>query len=559
MTLEQKIGQFFFPAVFINDTEENIQETERLIKEYNIGGLTFFHSRASAATNYEKPIKKVLSNLKNGFPDDPRQKINFPEESKKKVEFNDDSYQRLKDLIVRYQKCATTPLLMSIDAEWGLAMRVEKTPQYPYAITLGALPERKIDLVYEVGKQIGLDLKSAGIHYNLAPLADINNNPNNPVIGYRSFGSNKEKVAQYALEYLRGMSDVGILGCLKHFPGHGNTSIDSHLGLPVLQENLEQLLENELVPFIKGIENQVDSIMIGHLAVPSLNDGKETSATLSKNIIESLLRERLGYDGLIISDALNMHSVSKLYNIKGQLEWEAFNAGNDVLCFAENVAEGIQEILKNATPERIEASLNRIMKCKQKAGLFDENKKTATEFDFKTTSNLNRKIADYCITDIKDKNSSILVFDAKNRERLAKLSVYKTIDNPFFKTLGPVLPSPEYSIENADDLINTSLKEDLAPFDTILISLYVPKAKPLNNFELEDAVLEFLGQLFQAKKCILYVFGNPYALQVIPNLEKTIGIVEMYQDFVEFQESAAEQLLEDKKGKGSLPVSITRI
>ncbi|REH00934.1 glycoside hydrolase family 3 protein [Flavobacterium aquicola] len=532
MTLEQKIGQFFFPAVFINDTEENILETERLIKEYNIGGLTFFHSRASAATNYE---------------------------SKKKVEFNDDSFQRLKDLIVRYQKCASTPLLMSIDAEWGLAMRVEKTPQYPYAITLGALPERKIDLVYEVGKQIGLDLKSAGIHYNLSPLADINNNPNNPVIGYRSFGSNKEKVAQYALEYLRGMSDAGILGCLKHFPGHGNTSVDSHLGLPVLQENLEQLLENELIPFIKGIENQVDSIMIGHLAVPALNDGKETSATLSKNIIEKLLREQLGYDGLIISDALNMHSVSKLYDVKGQLEWEAFNAGNDVLCFAENVPEGIQEILKNASPERIEASLNRIMKCKQKAGLFDENKETPADFDFKTVSALNRKIADYCITEIKDKNSSILLFDSKNRERLAKLSIYKTIDNSFFKTLASVLPSPEYAIENAGELIETTLKEDLAPFDTILISLFVPKTKPLNKFDLEDTILAFLGELFETKKCILYVFGNPYALQVIPDLEKTIGIVVMYQDFVEFQESAAEQLLEDKKGKGDLPVSITVI
>jgi beta-N-acetylhexosaminidase len=530
MTLQQKIGQFFFPAVFINDTEENIQETERLIKEHNIGGLTFFHSRASAATNYE---------------------------SKKKVETNEDSYQRLKDLIIRYQKCSTTPLLMSIDAEWGLAMRVEKTPQYPYAITLGALPDSEIGLVYEVGKQIALDLKSAGIHYNLAPLADINNNPNNPVIGYRSFGSNKEKVARFALEYLRGMSDVGILGCLKHFPGHGNTNVDSHLGLPILTENLEQLLENELVPFIKGIENQVDSIMIGHLAVPALNDGKDTSATLSKNIIESLLRERLGYDGLIISDALNMHSVSKLYDVKGQLEWEAFNAGNDVLCFAENVAEGIQEILRNATPERIEASYNRVMKCKQKAGLFDSNPTPTADFDFKITSQLNRKIADYCITDIKDKNSSIIVFDAKNRERLAKLSIYKTIDNPFFKTLAPILPSPEYAIENANDLIDTTLKEDLAPFDTLLISLFVPKAKPLNKFELEDSVLEFLGQLFQTKKCILYVFGNPYALQVIPNLEHTIGIVEMYQDFVEFQESAAEQLLVDKKGKGSLPVEIS--
>ncbi len=532
MTLEQKIGQFFFPAVFINDTEENIQEMERLIKEYNIGGLTFFHSRASAATNYE---------------------------SKKKVEFNDDSFQRLKDLIVRYQKCASTPLLMSIDAEWGLAMRVEKTPQYPYAITLGALPERKKDLVYEVGKQIGLDLKSAGIHYNLAPLADINNNPHNPVIGYRSFGSNKEKVAQYALEYLRGMSDVGILGCLKHFPGHGNTSVDSHLGLPVLEENLEQLLENELVPFIKGIENQVDSIMIGHLAVPALNDGKETSATLSKNIIESLLRERLGYDGLVISDALNMHSVSKLYDVKGQLEWEAFNAGNDVLCFAENVAEGIQEILKNASPERIDASLDRIMKCKQKAGLFDTDSVAVQDFDFEISSQLNRKIADYCITEIKDKNSSILLFDAKNRERLAKLSIYKSINNSFFKTLATVLPAPEYAVENAADLIETTIKENLASFDTILISLFIPKAKPLNKFDLEDTVLAFLSELFETKKCVLYVFGNPYALQVIPNLEKTIGIVEMYQDFNEFQISAAEQLLEDKKGKGILPVSITGV
>nr|WP_281321912.1 glycoside hydrolase family 3 N-terminal domain-containing protein [Flavobacterium aestivum] len=530
MTLEQKIGQFFFPAVFINDTEENIQKTEQLIREHNIGGLTFFHSRASAATNYE---------------------------SKKKVEVIEDSYQRLKELIVRYQKCSTTPLLMSIDAEWGLAMRVEKTPQYPYAITLGALPDSEIDLVYEVGKQIALDLKSAGIHYNLAPLADININPNNPVIGYRSFGSNKEKVAHFALEYLRGMSEVGILGCLKHFPGHGNTNVDSHLGLPILTENLEQLLENELVPFIKGIENQVDSIMIGHLAVPALNNGKNTSATLSKNIIESLLREQLGYDGLVISDALNMHSVSKLYDTKGQLEWEAFNAGNDVLCFSENVAEGIQEILKNASPERIDTSYNRIMKCKQKVGLFDATPASKTAFDFKITSDLNRKIAKNCITEIKNKQNSLTLFDAKNRERMAKLSIYKTIDNPFFNALSSHLPSPEYAIEDASDLINTTIKEDLLSFDTLLISLYVPKAKPLNKFDLEDTVLEYLGHLFQTKKCVIYVFGNPYALQVIPNLEETVGIIEMYQDFTEFQEVAAEQLVENKKPKGTLPITLS--
>lgn len=532
MKLDQKIGQFFFPAVFINDTEENIQATEQLIKEHNIGGLTFFHSRASAATNYE---------------------------TKKKIEFNDDSYQRLKDLIVRYQKCAPTPLLMSIDAEWGLAMRVEKTPQYPYAITLGALPDSESHLVYQIGKQIGLDLKSAGIHYNLAPLADINNNPNNPVIGYRSFGENKEKVALFALEYLKGMSDVGILGCLKHFPGHGNTNVDSHLGLPILDENLQQLLENELYPFIKGIENNVDSIMIGHLAVPALNEGKDTSATLSKSVVENLLRKQLGYDGLVISDALNMHSVSKLYHKKGQLEWEAFNAGNDVLCFAENVPEGIQEILKNASPERIDASYSRLMKCKQKVGILDGNQTVPTKLDFETASVLNRKIAQNSITKIKDGNNTAMVLDASKKGKLAQLSLYKNADNPFFNNLATSLSAPSFSIENGEENAMLTLEKTLDNFDSIIVALFVPQAKPINNFDIDDSVLELLKKLFTTKKCLLYVFGNPYVLQVIPDLKSTVGIVQLYQDFIEFQESAANQLLQDSECKGTLPVHISNL
>ncbi|MEZ7499588.1 glycoside hydrolase family 3 N-terminal domain-containing protein [Flavobacterium sp. Arc3] len=529
MTLEQKIGQFFFPAVFINDTEENIQATEELIKKHNIGGLTFFHSRASAATNYE---------------------------TKKKIVFNDDSYQRLKDLITRYQKCATTPLLMSIDAEWGLAMRIEKTPQYPYAITLGALPMSESHLVYEVGKQIGLDLKSAGLHYNLAPLADINNNPNNPVIGYRSFGENKEKVAHFALEYLRGMNDAGVLGCLKHFPGHGNTNVDSHLGLPVLTETLEQLLENELYPFIKGIESDADSIMIGHLAVPALNNGANTSATLSKSVIETLLRKQLNYNGLVISDALNMHSVSKLYEIKGQLEWEAFNAGNDVLCFAENVPEGIQEILKNASPERIEESFNRLMKCKQKAGLFDDQNNLAAEMDFETASLLNGKIAQKCITTIKDTHNTAVVIDASKRGTLAKLSIYKNTENAFFKTLGPSLSAPEFAIEIDTKNTVEEIEKSLKGYDTLIIALFVPKAKPQNNFDIEEAVLEMLKKLILSKKCVLYLFGNPYALQIVPDLQSISGLVQVYQDFDEFQETAASQLLENSSCKGTLSVSI---
>jgi beta-N-acetylhexosaminidase len=527
--LEKKVGQFFFPAVFINDTEENIQETERLIREHNIGGLTFFHSRASAATNYE---------------------------SKKKVVFNDDSYQKIKDLIVRYQKAASTPLLISIDAEWGLAMRIEKTPQYPYAITLGALPESKVNLVYEVGKQIGLDLKSAGIHYNLSPLADINNNPNNPVIGYRSFGENKEKVADFAVEYLNGMSEAGVLGCLKHFPGHGNTNVDSHLGLPVLNETLEELLENELYPFIKGIKNNVDSIMIGHLAVPSLNDGKNTSATLSKPIIETLLREKLGYDGLVISDALNMHSVSKLYETKGELEWEAFNAGNDILCFAENVPEGIQAILKNASPERIEQSFNRIMKAKEKVGILSNNDFASGELNFEKASELNLEIAQNSITKIIDNSNTELAFESQKNNQLVKLSLYKGIENTFFKTLNSKLTSPEFAFENLEVSDIKSIEKELENFETIIISLFVPKAKPQNNFEINDEVLELLSNLFQIKKCIVYVFGNPYVLPIIPNLRKASGLIQVYQDFNEFQKNAGIQFLENAACNGKTPVNI---
>ncbi|SHH25984.1 glycoside hydrolase family 3 protein [Flavobacterium defluvii] len=527
--LRQRIGQFFFPAVFINDTEENIQKTERLIREHNIGGLTFFHSRASAATNYE---------------------------SKKKVVFNDDSYEKIKALIVRYQKAASTPLLISIDAEWGLAMRIEKTPQYPYAITLGALPENKSDLVFEVGKQIGLDLKAAGIQYNLSPLADINNNPNNPVIGYRSFGANKEKVADFAVEYLKGMSEVGILGCLKHFPGHGNTNVDSHLGLPVLKETLEELLENELYPFIKGIENNVDSIMIGHLAVPSLNDGKVTSATLSKGIIQDLLRDKLGYDGLVISDALNMHSVSKLYETKGQLEWEAFNAGNDILCFAENVPEGIEAIYKNASPDRIEESFNRIMKAKEKAGILSGNTAASGELNFEKTSQLNLEIAQNTITAIINNSGSEVAFEAHKNNKLAKLSLYKNTENTFFKTLNSELKSPEFAFENLEVSDISLIKKELENFELVLISLFVPKAKPANNFEIDNEVLELLSELLQTKKCIIFVFGNPYALPLIPNLKNALELIQVYQDFEEFQKTAGIQFLDKITLKGNLPVSI---
>jgi hypothetical protein len=386
-------------------------------------------------------------------------------------------------------------------------------------------------------------------------LADINTDPNNPVIGYRSFGEDKNKVATFALEYLRGMTAAGILGCLKHFPGHGNTNVDSHLGLPVLNENLDELMANELVPFIKGIENKVDSIMIGHLAVPALNNGANTSATLSKAVIEGLLRKRLGFDGLVISDALNMHSVSKLYPTKGILEWKAFNAGNDVLCFAENVPEGIQEILKRGDISRIEASFERIWKCKVQSGLITESKNESTDLDWKSTAIINQKCAEKAITLVKKDSTSSITNFISNGGSVAKVSVYKDCDNPFFEGLKDTIPGDSFSIALGEKNLEEKLQA-IDKYDTLMIALFVPKAKPLANFEIEDAIITWLSEVVLTKKVVLHLFGNPYALQVLPNILAAKIVVVAYQDLREFQEVAAQKITSNQGYKGTLPVTL---
>jgi hypothetical protein len=316
-------------------------------------------------------------------------------------------------------------------------------------------------------------------------------------------------------------------------------------------------MNNELYPFIKGIENKVDSIMIGHLAVPALNDGKNTSATLSKNIIENLLRNQLGFEGLVISDALNMKSVSDLYQTKGQLEWEAFNAGNDILCFAENVTEGIQAILNNATTERIEESFARIWKYKEKVGILSDNNQfpdeTNASLNFTISTELNRKIAESCLTKVKSDSIPFRIQQADKNNSVAQLSIYK---DSFATKVLPSLQAPIFSItaENPIDF-----KETLNKYDTLLISLFVPKAKPLNHFEIKTNVLQYLGELLATKNCVLYVFGNPYALQVIPNLALAKEIVMAYQDFDVFQEVAAQQFIHNSACKGQLPVKIKNL
>jgi len=506
-TLE-KIGQLFMPAAFVNDSEEEIQKLENLIRQHQIGALCFFHSRASAATNYE---------------------------GKKKIMYNEDSFQTLQNLIQRYQTASKYPLLIAIDAEWGLAMRIENTPQYPYAITLGAIQDNN-DLIFEVGKNIAKDCKAAGIHWNLAPCVDINNNPNNPVIGYRSFGENKIKVLEKALAFVKGTESEGVLTSIKHFPGHGDTETDSHLGLPLIEKTREELISNELYPFQKLINEGVDSVMVGHLSVPALANGKKISSSISKDVIKGVLRNEMGYDGVVISDALNMHAVSKNYPTKGELEWLAFDAGNDVLCFAEHVAEGIDTILKNASEAQIEESFKRVWKLKEKA-IQDQTQKSNTNLKPETDTILNRKLADNSLTLLKGTEATIASF--MNTDFCTLTIKESSYDQNTNAILGGL-----------KDMVTQVEKEE-----DVLLLVTPRQVKPANNFGMLHEEINFMNDLIHTKNIVIYLFGNPYFLGLL-NIEKAIAVVAAYQDFQEFKDATAAHFTGKMIAKGQLPVSL---
>ncbi|MBO0592446.1 glycoside hydrolase family 3 protein [Cellulophaga sp. E16_2] len=511
LSLQEKVGQLFMPAAFINDTEEEILQIEKLISEYAIGGLCFFHSRASAATNFE---------------------------GQKKIVYNENSFETLNKLIQRYQKAAKYPLLMSIDAEWGLAMRIENTPQYPYAITLGAIQNNE-NLLFKLGKQIAADCKAAGIHWNLAPVVDINNNPNNPVIGYRSFGENKYLVTLKAAAFIKGTEMEGVLTCIKHFPGHGDTAVDSHLGLPLIEKSKEELLKNELFPFQHLINEGVDSIMAGHLSIPALADGDAIPSSLSKKMLKNLLRDEMNFKGVVISDALNMHAISKNYTTKGELEWLAFDAGNDVLCFSEYAQEGIEAILKNASEKQIEESFKRIWHLKEKAIT-----KGATSITLSDASDLNTAIAKESLTIYKGS-----VADFK-KQHFIGLTIGSTKNSAFFDAIGK-----ELSFEKVSDLEQS--EANLSKFDNVLIAIYPPKAKPANLFDIPQEQLDLINTLSATKNVVIYLFGNPYVLNHLKT-ESTKAVVIAYQNFEVFQENAALHFLGHNPAPGKTPVTIKR-
>ncbi|MGB3775521.1 MAG: glycoside hydrolase family 3 N-terminal domain-containing protein, partial [Leeuwenhoekiella sp.] len=325
MSLKEKIGQLFMVDIFSSDPKSKVDGIKTLIDKYQIGGVIF--SKGG-------PVRQA--------------KINN-----------------------ELQSLSNVPLLVGMDAEWGLNMRLDSTFSFPYNMALGAINDDK--LVEDVGRQIGLQNKRMGVHINFAPVVDININPKNPIIGNRSFGESRENVTKKSIAFLKGMQRAGVLGSAKHFPGHGDTDQDSHKTLPTLDFSRKRLDSIELYPYKRVIEAGIASVMVGHLNVPALESRKNYPTSLSKNVVTTILQDSLGFNGLIFTDALNMKGAAD-FDEPGDIDLAAFKAGNDILLISENIPKAIQKIEDaytkgQITKERLARSVKKILYAKFLVGL----------------------------------------------------------------------------------------------------------------------------------------------------------------------------------------------
>ncbi len=512
LTDEQRIAQLFMVAAYSNRDDKHKEEINTLIREYGIGGLIFFQGT---------PTKQA-------------------------------------QLTNEYQALSKVPLLIAIDGEWGLAMRLDSTIAYPHQLALGAIPDTK--LITEMGKDIARQCKRIGIHINFAPDADVNVNPNNPVINDRSFGEDKLNVSLKSLAYMEGMQSEGVMACAKHFPGHGDTDSDSHLTLPVIKHDRARLDAVELYPFKVLINNGVQSVMAAHIHVPSLDSTPNLAASLSPKITTDLLKKELGFQGIVFSDALNMKGVSGFYK-PGEVDLKAFQAGNDVLLFAEDIPRAVQlfsDALKDTviTKEDLYKSVKKILTAKFEAGL---NKYRPIELK-NLTANLNQpaslwlrqRLFEEAMTLVKNKGN-LIPFQKLDSLTFASVSVGAKAQTPFQDMLGNYAPVEHFQIrKDAPAEEFAQLQKVLATYKVVIVGVQDMSRQASKNFGITEATRNFMNALSQKSKVATVVFGNPYSLK---NFETADWLLMAYEEQAAAQQVAAQILFGGIAAKGQLPVT----
>lgn len=515
LSQNQRLAQLFMVAAYSNKDLKHAKEIKDLIVKYNIGGLIWMQGG---------PVKQgKLANY--------------------------------------YQSVAKTPLLYSIDGEWGLAMRLDSTIRYPKQMTLGAI--QNDSLIYFMGKQIAKECKRLGIHVNFAPVADVNNNPLNPVIGMRSFGENKYKVAKKAYMYMQGMQDENVMANGKHFPGHGDTDSDSHKTLPFIGYSKERLDSLELYPFQYLFDRGLASIMVAHLNIPSLDTTKNLASTLSPNVVNVLLKNKMGFKGLVFTDALNMKGVSKFY-APGIVDVKALLAGNDVLLFSEDVPKAIEEINKAVSDGKIsqteiEERCKKILKAKFWCGLNVKpeivTRHLYKELNTKEGEDLNYLLAEASITLLKNDND-FLPLKKLDSLKIVEVSFGAEEENSLYIKLKNYAYTEHVGLtHDAKSADVIAAFEKINKADVVVLQINKATLKSENNYGVGKQTLRLMDSIANIKPSVLVLMANPYLLNKIPSVSNFKSVILGYEYLPTLLKASANAILGFGKVNGKLPVT----
>jgi beta-glucosidase-like glycosyl hydrolase/CubicO group peptidase (beta-lactamase class C family) len=464
------------------------------------------------------------------------------------------------EMINKFQNLAKTPLMICIDGEWGLGMRFDSVGAFPFQLTMGAMQDAGV--VYKVGKAIGQQCLRMGIHVNYAPVVDINNNPDNPVIGFRSFGEDKYKVGLFGVQMMKGMQDTGIMACAKHFPGHGDVNVDSHLDLPVIKKSRTQLDSLELYPFREVFKAGIGSVMIAHLSIPAIDSTANLPTSLSYNNITDLMKNKLGYQGLTFTDALEMQGVKKFFP-DGDASVESLIAGNDMLCLPGNIPLSIQKIKqaiknKKLSWENINEKVKRVLAAKFQYVL--PNFKTVNTSGLTPELNaripaLRKLVADNAITLVKNDDPAVFPLPVSQNNRIAYVGIGISKDNVFATRLKKDYNADVYYFSYQSDISRIpSIMESLKKkYDAVIVGVHNYTRYPGNNFGISATAVKLLKQVQQETKSLIMFFGNPYAIKIACDAK---NVVACYEDDDVFQHSAADLLEGLRDPKGKLPVTV---
>lgn len=517
LSLEQRIAQLLMIEVHTNQNRTYYNQIERLIKNYNIGGIVFFRGG---------PARQL-------------------------------------SLTNQWQRMAQTPMLLAMDAEWGLSMRLDSTVTFPRQITLGAITNER--LIYELGLEMGRQSRRMGMHINFSPVVDVNSNPRNPVINSRSFGECRYNVTRKGLALMFGMQDAGIMATAKHFPGHGDTDVDSHHALPLINHPYPKLDSIHLFPFRHLVEKGILGVMVAHLNVPSLKKTQGLPSSLSEEIVTDLLQKEMGFKGLIITDALNMKGVTDTHKA-GQAEVAALLAGNDILLMPDNVPGAIRAI-KQALENNIisEAYMN----LKVKKVLYHKELMGLNQLRVPTLNNLhndlnaprvhqmNRRLAEAAITLIENKND-LIPLKRLDTLRIAALSIGSSTENPFQAMMANYAPTAMYAVsKNHSAAEARNILEKLSDYNLVVISIQNNSMFPGRNYGINASVIELVETLISSHNVILNIFANPYSLGAFSErILDASSIVVSYQDGRDFEEASAQVIFGAIPARGKLPVSV---